>query len=141
MVGASVVSSLQPFLEATAAGLKGVCVVRESPERIRVQAGSRPVEIYWLTNLGRGATVRPNDLSGFAAFLGREMDEEHAQLFFIEGVEYLTHIHGVESVLARLVEFDRSAREHEVRVWLHVTPGLLRPGELERIVAAFPSLG
>ena len=138
MVGASVVVSLQPFLEATAAGLKGVCVVRESPERLRAQAGSRPVEIYWLTNLGRGPTVRPNDLAGFAAFLAHAIDEEHAQLFFIEGVEYLTHIHGVEAVVARLAEFDRLAREREVRVWLHVTPGLLRPGELDRIAAAFP---
>ena len=138
MVGASVVASLQPFLEATAAGLKGVCVVRESPERIRAHAGSRPIEIYWLTNLGRGRTVRPNDLAGFATFLLRAMDEEHAQLFFIEGVEYLTHIHGVEAVAARLAEFDRLAREREVRVWLHVTPGLLRPGELERIASALP---
>ena len=140
IVGASVVTSLQPFLDATAAGLKGVCVVRESPERIRAQAGSRPVDIYWLTNMSRGRTLRPNDLPGFAAFLVRAMEEEHAQLFFIEGVEYLTHIHGVEAVVARLAEFDRLTREHEVRVWLHVTPGLLRPGDLDRIAAAFPTV-
>ena len=137
-LGGSVLASLQPFLEATAAGHQGICIVRESPERIRAQAGSRPIEIYWLTNLGRGPTVRPNDLAGFAAFLARAMDEEHVQRFFIEGVEYLTHIHGVEAVIAHLTEFDRRAREREVRVWLHVTPGLLRPGELDRIAAAFP---
>lgn len=136
-VGGSVLASLQPFLEATAAGLRGICIVRESPERIRAQAGSRPIEIYWLTNLGRGPSVRPNDLAGFDSFLARAMDEEHVQLFFIEGVEYLTHIHGVEAVVAHLTEFDRSAREREVRVWLHVTPGLLRPGELDRIAASF----
>ncbi len=139
MVGASVIASLQPFLEATAAGLKGICVVRESPERIRAHAGSRPVEIYWLTNMGRDRTLRPNDLPGFAAFLSRAVAEDHAQLVFIEGVEYLTHIHGVEAVLGRLAEFDRLAEEREVRVWLHVTPGLMRPGELERIIAAFPT--
>ena len=138
MIGPSVVTSLQPFLEATAAGLPGVCIVRESPERIRAHAGTRPIEIYWLTNLGRGKTVRPNDLPGFAAFLVRAINEEHIPLFFIEGIEYLSHIHGIEAVVTRLAELDRFARDEGIRVWVHVTPGLLRPHELDRIAEAFP---
>ncbi len=137
VVGSSIVGSLQPFLEATSAGLRGVCVVRESPERIRAQAGSRPVDIYWLTNLGRGRTLKPNDLPGLASFFQRQLESEHTAVFFIEGIEYLTRLHGVENVTAQLQEVDRMARAHEARVWLHVTPELLRERDLERIVATF----
>jgi Protein of unknown function (DUF835) len=137
-VGSSVVASLQPFLEAAAAGLKGVCVVRESPERIAAQVGARPVDIYWLSNLGRGRTLKPNDLNGFSEFLTRQLREENVTIFFLEGIEYLVRIHGIDATLERLVEFGRRAQEQEARVWVHVTPDLLKSSDLERIEAAIP---
>jgi hypothetical protein len=136
---ASVVTSLQPFLEATAAGHRGICLVRESPERIAAHVGSRPVEIYWLTNLGRGRTLRPNDLPGITRFLVDKLEHDQVTVFYIEGVEYLARIHGVEEVLGAFSEFDRRAKEYEARVWLHVTPALLNPDDLARIDASFPS--
>jgi hypothetical protein len=137
-IGGSVVSSLQPFLEAAAAGLKGICIVRESPERIGAQVGARPVDTYWLSNLGRGRTLKPNDLAAISAFLSRQLKEENVTIFFLEGIEYLVRIHGLDATLERLVEFGRMAQEREARVWVHVTPDLLKASDLERIVAAFP---
>ncbi len=136
-VGSQVLASLQPFLDATAAGLTGVCVVRESPERIHAQAGGRPITVYWLSNLERERTLRPNDLAGLAAFFTRELTESHVAVFFIEGIEYLARIHGIDPVLDRLREFDDLARSHEARVWLHVDPDLMRPADLARVLAAF----
>lgn len=130
-------TSLQPFLEATAAGLRGICLVRESPERIGAHVGRRPVEIYWLTNLGRGHTLKPNDLNGVGQFLEHALLEEHVSVFFLEGVEYLIRIHGAEAVLRRLEEFDRLAREHEARVWLHITSDLLAPADIALVEATF----
>jgi hypothetical protein len=132
-VGSSVVASLQPFLEAAAAGLKGVCIVRESPERIAAQVGARPVDIYWLSNLGRGRTVKPNDLHAITEFLVRQLEEEKVTIFFLEGIEYLVRIHGVDATVDRLLEFGRRAEQQEARVWVHVTPDLLKPADLERI--------
>jgi hypothetical protein len=136
-VGTSILASLQPFLDATAAGHRGVCIVRESPERITAHVGSRPVEVYWLTNLGRGKTVKPNDLPGLLNFLTRALEEDRVMAFFLEGIEYLVRIHGAEALLARLAEFDRLAREHDARIWVHVTADLLAASDLERILAAF----
>jgi len=136
-VGVSLLSSIQPFLDATAAGHRGICVVRESPERVSAQVGSRPVDVYWLTNLGRGKTLKPNDLPGIFAFLGRAVGEEHVTVFFLEGIEYLIRIHGVEAVVERLLEFDLEAKAQDARVWVHLTSDLLRPDDLERIVASF----
>jgi len=137
MVGPLWLPSLQQFLDATAAGHHGLCVVRESPERIRAYVGARPVEVYWLTNLGRGQTLKPGDLDGLAAFLERALAEQQVTAFFFEGVEYLVQLHGIEKLLARLVAFDRSAREHDARAWLHLNPNLLAPADLQRLVDLF----
>lgn len=138
-VGPSYVPSLERFLEATAAGHQGVCVVRDSPERVRAYVGSRPVELRWLTNIGRGATLKPTDLEGFSAFLAHSVTASHVTAFFIEGTEYLVRLHGLEKVVDRLIAFDRLTQEHSARVWMTLNPKLLSQPELDRFVALFGS--
>ena len=135
--GPSYLPALERFLEATAAGHRGICIVRDSPERVRAYIGSRPVELRWLSNIGRGATLKPNDLEGLAAFLAHAVSEGQVTAFFLEGVEYLIRIHGLEKVVERLSEFDREAKEHSARVWVPLNPKLLSPAELERLGAVF----
>jgi hypothetical protein len=136
-VGDSLVSSLGGFLESTAAGHHGVCVVRESPERIRARVGPRPIEVLWLTNIGRGPALRPSDLEGAWAFLTRKLVEEHVTAFFLEGIEYLVRLHGADAVLNGLVEFDRLARENDARIWVCLTPALMKAADFERFRATF----
>ncbi len=140
-LGTSYLPGLERFLDATAAGHLGVCVVRDSPERVRAYAGPRPVEIRWLTNIGRGATLKPTDLEGFAAFLAHSVSQGRATVFFLEGIEYLIRLHGLDRMIAQLTVFDELARAHSARVWLHLNPKLLSPAELERFVATFGPTG
>jgi uncharacterized protein DUF835 len=136
-IGDSLVASLGGFLESTAAGHHGVCVVRESPERIRARVGSRPIEVFWLTNIGRGPALRPSDLEGAFAFLARKLLEERVTAFFLEGIEYLVRLHGADAVLNGLVEFDRLARENDARIWVCIAPALMKPDDLERFRSTF----
>jgi len=136
-IGDSLVVALGGFLDSTAAGHHGVCVVRESPERIRARVGSRPIEVFWLTNIGRGPSLRPSDLEGAWAFLGRKLLEEHVTAFFLEGIEYLVRLHGAEAVLTGLVQFDRLARENDARIWVCLAPSLMKPNDLERFRSTF----
>jgi hypothetical protein len=129
--------ALQPFLDATAAGHRGLAVVREGPERIRTLVGPRPVAVYWLSNLTREQTIRPADLTGLGALFRKEIESNAITAIFLEGVEYLTRIHGTTSVIGVLKELDRLAREHDARAWLHLTPGLLSAADLEQIVRDF----
>jgi hypothetical protein len=138
-VGPSYVPCLERFLEATAAGHQGVCVVRDSPERVRAYIGSRPVEIRWLTNIGRGPTLKPADLDGFSAFLAHAVSTGNVTAFFLEGVEYLVRLHGLERVVDRMLAFDRLARVQSARAWVPLNPKLLSPAELDRFVSAFKS--
>jgi len=111
--------------------------VRDSPERVRAYIGSRPVEIRWLTNIGRGLTLKPTDLDGFAAFLTHAVSAGHVTAFFVEGIEYLVRLHGLDRVLAQMSALDRLAREHSARIWMPLNPKLLSPAELDRFVATF----
>jgi len=136
-IGDSLFVALGGFLDSTSAGHRGVCVVRESPERIRARVGIRPIEVFWLSNLGRGPSIRPADLEGLWTVLARKLTEEHATAFFLEGMEYLIRMHGADAVLTGLVEFDRLAREHDARVWVCLTPALMKPSDLERFRFTF----
>jgi hypothetical protein len=138
-IGSSPFTSIQPFLDATAAGHRGVCLVRESPERVTAQVGPRPVDVYWLTNLGRGKTLRPSDLPGIFALFQRSIDQDHVTALFLEGIEYLIRLHGVEELIDRLSDLDRRARTHDARVWVHLTPDLLRAPDLKQIIASLGS--
>jgi len=138
-IGDSLVSALSGFLESTAAGHHGVCVVRESPERIRARVGSRPIEVFWLTNIGRGPALRPADLEAAWAFLSRKLLGERVTAFFLEGIEYLVRLHGADVVLNGLVQFDRLARENDARIWVYLAPALMKPADLERFRSTFGS--
>jgi tRNA synthetases class I (I, L, M and V)/Protein of unknown function (DUF835)/Anticodon-binding domain of tRNA ligase len=138
-VATSYLPALERFLDATAAGHLGMCVVRDSPERVRAYAGSRPVEIRWLTNIGRGATLKPTDLEGLAAFLEHTLSSGRVTVFFLEGVEYLVRLHGLDRVVEELLRFDAAARSQSARVWVPLNPKLLSAAELERFVSAFGS--
>ena len=125
--------ALQPFLDATAAGHRGLAIVRELPERIRTHVGPRPVDVLWLSNLERNRTLRPSDLGEILRRIQKALSEDGVTAFFIEGVEYLVRIHGVDRVVEFLGTVDAEARSHEARVWLHVTAGLLSESDFERI--------
>ncbi len=137
-VGPRYVASLERFLDATAAGHQGICIVRDSPERVRAYVGSRPVEVRWLTNIGRGATLKPTDLEGLSAFVAHAASTGRVTVFFIEGVEYLVRLHGLERVVAEMAKIDEVARANSARVWIHLNPVLLSPTELDRFTATFP---
>ena len=130
----SLLPALQPFLDATAAGHRGLAVVRELPDRIRTLVGPRPVAVYWLSNLARDRTVRPDDLSALANLVRQAVEANGISAIFLEGVEYLSRIHGAAAVTAFLKELDGLTREHESRAWLHLTPGLLSSSDLERMM-------
>ncbi len=110
---------------------------RESPERLRTHIGPRPAEVYWLTNLGRGLTIKPNDLPAYGAFLEASVERDRVTAFFLEGIEYLVRLHGIDRMVELLAAFHRQAVAHEARVWVCVHPNLMAPADVERLVGAF----
>lgn len=139
VVSATYLPPLLEFLDMTSAGHRGVAIVRESPERLRTHIGARPAEVYWLTNIGRGLTLKPSDLAAYGAFLEAAVERDRVTAFFLEGVEYLVRLHGVDRVAELLTAFQHRAVAHEARVWVCVHPNLIAPPDLERLIGALGS--
>lgn len=137
VVAPSYLPAFARFLDATAAGHRGICIVRESPDRLRAHVGPRPVDIYWLTNIGRGPTLRPSDLDAYGAFLQRAVDRDGVTAFFLEGIEYLTRVHGPARVIEQLLAFHVRAQGRSARVWVYFHPNLLPSADLALFTSAF----
>ncbi len=135
----TILPSLQPFLDATAAGHRGLAVVRENPERLRALVGPRPAAVYWLSNLVRDRTVRPGDLRAISALLRQGIEANGITAVFLEGIEYLAQIHGAVAVAGFLRDLDQLAREHDARAWVHLTPGLLSATDLATVLGEAPA--
>ncbi|HEY6238349.1 MAG TPA: DUF835 domain-containing protein, partial [Thermoplasmata archaeon] len=126
----------QAFLEATASGHRGVCLSREFPDRLRAYLGHRDVEVYWLSNVGRESSVRPGDLPAISALFQRFLTERGATAIYLEGIEYLLRVHGLQKSLEFLRELDGVARTRDARVWIPVNPALVDPSSHQELMAS-----
>ncbi len=125
------------FLELTDAGVAGLCLSREFPERLRAALGSRNVRVVWLSNVGREGSVRPGDLETLRALFRTFLGGGPGRTAYIEGVEYLVRIHGSARTIDFLHELDALASESGGRLILPVNPALMDPSASDRLTAEF----
>ncbi len=105
------------------------------PDRIRAHVGPRPVSVYWLSNLVRDRTLKPNDLPAISDRLTKALETESVTAVFLEGFEYLVRIHGIDRIVEFLQSVDSNLKSHEARGWLHLTPSLLPESDMSRILS------
>ena len=125
------------FLDATAAGDRGICVSREFPDRLRSYLGARDVAVVWLSNVGREGSIRPGDLEAIAELFRRSLDERAVRAIYLDGVEYLVRLHTLERTLQFLSELDRQAEAKAARVWIPLNPALVDPAATDRMRQQF----
>jgi hypothetical protein len=137
-VGRSSAEPLSHFLEATGAGHRGLCITREFPDRLKAYVGTRDVNVVWLTNIGRGTTIKPTDLGGVVTLIQTALREQQVTAIFLEGIEYLVRLHTADRIVAVLLEIDAEARPKDVRLWIPVHPELIPEADLDRLRSGLP---
>lgn len=137
-VGRSSAVPLGHFLEATGAGHRGLCITREFPDRLKAYVGTRDVNVVWLTNIGRGTTIKPTDLGGLVTLIQTALREQQVTAIFLEGIEYLVRLHTADRIVAVLLEIDAEARPKDVRLWIPVHPELIPAADLDRLRTGLP---
>jgi isoleucyl-tRNA synthetase len=94
--------SYRLFVDAVKGGMKGFCVTRIYPDKVRKQYDLEDVPILWLSNVGKEDSVRPKDLEKLSLsleqFLARDGD-----IILLDGLEYLITNNNFITVL-RLVQ-------------------------------------
>ncbi len=126
------------FLDATAAGLRGLCISREFPDRLRARLGARDVTVLWLSNAGREGTVRPTDLATLESTVTSTVEEQKLLAIYLESVEYLARVNSFDRLLEFLRAIDRLSRERGLRAWVPLNPLLMAAQDVERLRAEFP---
>jgi hypothetical protein len=127
------------FLDAIASGHRALCLTRLSPE-IRSRAIDRPdVELVWLANTKGAAvpTIRPGSLGEIQDRVRSAILERKVEAVFVDGVEYLALIHGLEPLLHALAILDDIAQAHHARIIVPLNPGLMDETEYGRVSGLF----
>jgi PAS domain S-box-containing protein len=99
--------SWEVFADQVKHNIQGLCITRQSPKKIRELYGLEKTPIIWLTG-GEGVpgeiSMKPDNLTGLGATLGKFLTQTKGGLILLDGVEYLMTRNGYEAVL-KLIHF------------------------------------
>jgi hypothetical protein len=98
---------MEVFADQVKHNIQGLCITRQNPTKIREKYGLEKTPIVWLTGGDdpRGEiTMKPDNLTGLGATLGKFITGTESGLVLIDGLEYLMTRNGFEAVL-KMVQF------------------------------------
>ncbi|UCE81545.1 MAG: isoleucine--tRNA ligase [Methanobacteriota archaeon] len=96
-------TSYKLFLGTLQKGMKGYCITRNYPAKIRTKFGIKDVPIIWLSNVGRDNSIRPKDLEKLSLSLEKFLSQPDGGIVLLDGLEYLITNNNFITVL-RLIQ-------------------------------------
>jgi hypothetical protein len=121
--------SYRLFIRTIAAGVKGFCITRTYPEKVRQQFGLPGVPILWLSNVGKEDTVRPKDLEKLSLSLEQFISQEKG-IVVIDGIEYLITNNNFITVLRLVQALRDQVAMHGAILLFSVNPSTLDEHQL-----------
>jgi predicted amidophosphoribosyltransferase len=117
------------FERALTKGMKGFCVTRNYPLKIKAKFNLGETPILWLSNVGKENSIRPKDLEKLSVSLEQFLSQEKG-IILLDGLEYLITNNNFLTVL-RLVQSlrDQVAINHSILL-LAMNPSTLDAHEL-----------
>jgi len=96
-------ASYNLFTSALGRGMKGYCITRNYPAKIRSKFDLGDTPVVWLSNVGRENTIRPKDLEKLSLSLEQFLSQEGGGIVLLDGLEYLITNNNFITVL-RLIQ-------------------------------------
>ncbi len=96
-------TSYNLFTSTLEKGIKGYCITRNYPAKIRSKFNLKDVPIVWLSNVGRDNAIRPKDLEKLSLSLEQFLSQPDGGIVLLDGLEYLITNNNFISVL-RLIQ-------------------------------------
>jgi isoleucyl-tRNA synthetase len=91
------------FISTLKKGMKGYCITRNYPAKIRSKFDLKDVPIIWLSNVGRDNAIRPKDLEKLSLALEQFLSQADGGIVLLDGLEYLITNNNFITVL-RLIQ-------------------------------------
>jgi len=82
-------TSYKLFVDALGKGMKGYCVTRNYPAKIRAKFDLKDTPVVWLSNVGRDNAIRPKDLEKLSLSLEQFLSQTGGGIVLLDGLEYL----------------------------------------------------
>ncbi len=96
-------TSYNLFMNALGKGMKGYCVTRNYPAKIRSKFDLKDTPVVWLSNVGRENAIRPKDLEKLSLSLEQFLSQSGGGIVLLDGLEYLITNNNFITVL-RLIQ-------------------------------------
>ena len=117
------------FVEALDKGMKGYCITRDYPLKIRSKFNLGETPIVWLTNIGKENSLRPKDLEKLSFSLEQFLSNQGG-VILLDGLEFLITNNNFLTVLRFIQSLrDQVAINHSILL-LAMNPSTLDPHEL-----------
>ncbi|OGS41808.1 MAG: hypothetical protein A3K67_03185 [Euryarchaeota archaeon RBG_16_62_10] len=91
------------FMDAMKKGMKGYCITRNYPAKIKSKFDLKDTPVIWLSNVGRENTIRPKDLEKLSISLEQFLSQAGGGIVLLDGLEYLITNNNFITVL-RLIQ-------------------------------------
>ncbi|MGD9963453.1 MAG: DUF835 domain-containing protein, partial [Thermoplasmata archaeon] len=96
-------TSYSLFMKTLSKGMKGFCVTRNYPAKIRTKFDLKDTPVIWLSNVGRDNAIRPKDLEKLSLALEQFLSQPNGGVVLLDGLEYLITNNNFITVL-RLIQ-------------------------------------
>jgi hypothetical protein len=96
-------TSYNLFVKTLGKGMKGFCVTRNYPAKIRSKFDMKDTPVIWLSNVGRDNAIRPKDLEKLSISLEQFLSQAGGGIVLLDGLEYLITNNNFITVL-RLIQ-------------------------------------
>jgi isoleucyl-tRNA synthetase len=117
------------FVEAIEKGIKGYCVTRDYPLKIRSKYNLGDTPVTWLTNIGKEDSLRPKDLEKLSFSLEQFLSK-NGGIILLDGLEYLITNNNFLTVLRFVQSLRDQVAIHHSILLIAVNPSTLDPHEL-----------
>jgi isoleucyl-tRNA synthetase len=117
------------FVEALEKGMKGFCVTRDYPLKIRSKYNLGETPVTWLTNIGKEDSLRPKDLEKLSFSLEQFLTKNNG-IILLDGLEYLITNNNFLTVLRFVQSLRDQVAIHHSILLLAMNPSTLDPHEM-----------
>ncbi|MBI0584130.1 MAG: isoleucine--tRNA ligase [Methanomassiliicoccus sp.] len=121
--------SYRLFTEALSNGMKGFCVTRDYPLKIRSKYSLGDTPMIWLSNIGKENSLRPKDLEKLSFSLEQFLSNQGG-IILLDGLEYLITNNNFLTVLRFIQSLRDQVAINKSILMLAVNPSTLDPHEL-----------
>jgi isoleucyl-tRNA synthetase len=121
--------SYEMFEKAINSGMKGFCVTRNYPLKIKAKHDLKDTPMLWLSSIGKENSLRPKDLEKLSFSLDQFISHESG-IILLDGLEYLITNNNFLTVLRFLQSLRDQVAVNNSILLLALNPSTLEPSEL-----------